>query len=166
MARELPVSLGMNRPMPSLGIVLGLLGLATCSDPVGPGDGLYPHYALVSVDGAALPAPTSDLPEGWVVEHAQLAFPHDRPRGAGSFVWYVQLIRGPDNTTNLSRTHLEYSVEGNQVSINLCPPLALCIVPTELLGEVVGDQLLLTHYLANQAHSVYRFTEDHSGIPE
>jgi len=162
----LPIPSGMKRPAPSLGIVLGLLGLAACSDPVGPGDGLYPHYTLAAVDGVALPAPTSDLPEGWVVELAQLAFPHDRPRGAGSFVWYVQLIRGPDNSTNLSRTHLEYGVDGNQVSINLCPPLALCIAPTELRGEISGNELLLTHYLANQARSNYRFIEDHSGIPE
>jgi hypothetical protein len=156
----------MKRRTPALGIALGLLGLAACSNTVGPGVGLLTHYTLTSVDGVALPAPTSDLPEGWVVELAQLEFPRDRPRGAGSFVWYIQLIRGPDNTTNLSRTQLEFTVDGSHVSINLCPPLALCIVQTELIGEHLGDQLVLTHYLANQARSLYRFTEDHSGIPE
>jgi hypothetical protein len=156
----------MRSLTPTLGIALGLLGLAACNDTVGPGDGLYQHYVLASVDGAPLPAPTSDLPEGWVVELAQLEFPRERPRDTGSLLWYVQLIRGPDNNSNLSRTQLEFSVEGNQVHINLCPPLALCIVQTELFGQVVGDQLVMTHYLANEARSTYRFIEDHSGILE
>ena len=147
-------------------LVVGGVLLAACNTTLGPGGDLDLHYVLTSVDGAELPAPSSEAPDGWTVEYGALTFPRGRPRDASSYVGYALLLRAPDGTGNISRVDLEYTVEGNTLTINLCPPLALCIAPSFLIGEIRDTELRLTHYLADRTRSVYRFESRGFDLPE
>lgn len=146
---------------------LALAGaLAACEDgPTGPApNGLYRGYFLSTVNGNPLPTATPDLPVGFTLVASQLSFPNPasqtRPRGGRpilGFVAYTQVLRDGQGIDHPSTVQLGYTVSEGELRINLCPPFALCIAPTELVGPVDGTELLLTHYLSNQARSVYRF---------
>lgn len=141
-------------------LLLALALAAGCDgDPIGP-SALYPGYFLASIDGDLLPAPADDLPEGGVVLAAGLAFPRGmRARGAdGSpFVTYSRLLQLPGQDPERILVQLNYTLADGQLTVNLCPPYALCLIRTELVGPATRDSLVLTHYLGNQPRSVYRF---------
>lgn len=143
--------------MRRLALLVLLLG---CHNPATPGE-LYPGYFLSSVDGRPLPTATPDLPDGYVLVSGALGFgssalPGDVDVVAG-LVTYTQIVRDPDQVTQHWTTDLSYSVSGGELRINLCPPLALCIVSTELVGPADRTELVLTHVLAGQPRAVYRF---------
>ncbi|MGE0553852.1 MAG: hypothetical protein AB7R55_10530 [Gemmatimonadales bacterium] len=150
--------------MKKTALLLSLL-LASCtSDPIGP-DGLYPGYSLLTINGQVIPAPDNDIPDGAEIISASLAFPRpDRSRGEQSqLVSYTRWIRMADQTVERLTLQLDYTVEDGELRINLCPPLALCILTTELIGQVDARELLLTHFLAGQAQAVYRYE---AALPE
>jgi len=143
--------------------VLGLiaLGLALgCTDSVGP-VAVYPGYSLSQLDGQYLPIPWGG--DGSVLLALSLSFVDEvRPRSEGPVagtVSYTTLIRPPNQTAQRFVIDLDYSVENGILRINLCPPLALCITSTELVGSITApyDELVLTHYLGGNPGSVYRF---------
>ncbi len=144
-------------------LILGLgLGLA-CSSPVQP-DPLYPSYVLTTVDGQFLPVPWGQ--DGATLVDAWLRFDRDpRPRAGeigvlNGTVRYSVRIRLPDQTVQQSIVDLDYSIQSSQLRINLCPPLALCILSTELVGIIPGPalELELTHFLGGMAEQVYRYS--------
>jgi hypothetical protein len=58
---------------------------------------------------------------------------------------------------------LEFEVEDGDVRIDLCPLLALCVLPTALDGRVDDRELVLTHFLGGESRAVYRYT---AALPE
>jgi hypothetical protein len=66
----------------------------------------------------------------------------------------------PDQTIQRSTSDLLYTIENDELRINLCPPLALCITTTELVGPVPEGalELVLTHYIGGQAGPVSHFS--------
>ena len=85
-----------------------------------------------------------------------------RPRGdegGTGLVAYQTLIRQGNQNASRELVYLNYAVDGDEVRIDLCPPSANCLVPTELIGSVVpgGNELILTHYLNGRAGSVYHY---------
>ena len=122
---------------------------------------LYPSYFLTSVDAQALPVPFGT--DGSVLLSGGLGFDGlERPRVDGpttGTVDYTVLIRRPDQSTQHSTVQLNYSISDGILRINLCPPLALCIISTELVGPIVGrtSALVLTNYLGGNPGPVYRF---------
>jgi hypothetical protein len=141
---------------------LAALGLAACGAATGPSP-LYPSYFLARVDGQFLPVPYGD--DGTMLRAGQLAFPAGgRPRGEGDqpiqgLVRYTLITQRPGEPEQHSSIDLEYAVQQGILTINLCPPLALCIVSTELVGPLGAptDDLVLTHYLAGNPGTVYRY---------
>jgi hypothetical protein len=101
------------------------------------------------------------LPDGWLLVSGSLAFgDQDRPRlgtTAEDLVAYSRTVRRPDNVEETSTIDLRYTISGGTITIDLCPPLALCVARTELIGPFDPDELVLTHFLANTARSVHRF---------
>jgi len=146
----------MRFPAVLLLVPLAILG---CDEGLGPGSSLYSSYFLSTIDGQLLPAPDSEVPEGAVVVAATLSFPRaGRAReGEAALVRYIRRIRLADQTEQEVRIDLNYQVTDGELTIDLCPPLALCLVPTVLVGPADRDELLLTHYLANRPRSVYRY---------
>ena len=144
------------------GLALAAL-LGSCDDgPTGrTSGGLYPSYFLASVDGQPLPAPTANLPEGWLLVAAHLAFPRDGGRPHGSvipgLVTFTQIVRDAQGGEQTFTSQLSYSFTDAQLQINLCPRGALCFVPTELIGPAEGTEITLTHFFAGQPKNVYRF---------
>jgi len=141
------------------------LGLLACTGEVTGPTGLYPGYSLVSFDGQFLPASDGDTPEGAVIIAANLDFPReDRSRGGRSqYVSHTRWFRFADGTVERLTLELEFEVADGEVRINLCPPLALCIVTTELIGRVDDRDLVLTHVLAGQPRGIYRYM---AALPE
>jgi hypothetical protein len=150
----------MKRPV--LLLTVGLLACTT--DVIGP-TGLYPGYSLVSIDGQLLPVADDETPSGAVIIAASLVFPRaGRPRGTeNSLVSYTRWFRTANQPIERLTLELDFAVDDGEVRINLCPPLALCIVPTELIGQVDARELELTHVLAGQPRAVYRYT---AALPE
>jgi hypothetical protein len=148
-------------------VLLGV-ALCACSSPSEP-SGIYSTYFLSAIDGQVLPAPAMDLPEGLVVESGWLFFGQlGRPRaGRGGVltdtVTYSRTVRGPNGQVDSATIDLVYSITRDTVRIDLCPPGALCLVPTELVGPVDRTTLVLTHMLAGTARSTYRF---HAALPD
>jgi len=144
--------------------LLSLLLVACTGDPIGPSQ-LYPGYSLVTINGELLPLPADDLPEGAEIIAANLVFPRvDRSRGEQSqLVSHTRWIRMADQTVDRVTLELAFTVDRGELRINLCPPLALCILTTELIGLVDSRELELTHFLAGQPQAVYRYT---AALPE
>ena len=140
--------------------ILGLMLAQGCASPAGPSP-LYPGYFLTSVDGDPLPAPYGT--DGSMLVSGSLGFgDSDRPRTTGpvtGMVTYTLVVRRPDQSLEHSTMQLDYSISDGVLRINLCPPLALCIVSTELVGPILGrtSELVLTNYLAGAPGSVYRY---------
>jgi len=140
--------------------ILPILAILSCGSPVGPGP-LYPGYFLSKVDDQYLPVPYGE--DGSLLLAASLSFsPDPRPRepeAPGGTVHLSLFIRRPDQTTQQSLQDLVYTIQNGEVHINLCPPLALCITTTELIGPVLDryEELVLTHYLAGQPGTVYHY---------
>jgi len=135
------------------------LAVFGCDEGLGPGSSLYPTYFLSSIDDQPLPAPDDEVPEGAVVIAAHLGFPRGgRTReGEVALVSYTRWIRLADQTEQQVRIDLNFWVTDGELTIDLCPPLAFCLVPTELRGPAERNELRLTHYLADRPGSVYRF---------
>lgn len=137
-------------------------GLLSCSDyPVEPTSQLYPSYFLSRVDDQLLPVEYSG--DGTLLLASGLGFAGgQRPRlggpGAG-LVNYTLILQPPDQSAQHSTVQLQYTVANDVLRINLCPPLALCVTSTELVGPILGpyDELELTHYLGGVPGSVYRY---------
>jgi len=144
--------------------LLPLLLVACTSDPIGPTQ-LYPGYSLVTIDGAYLPLPTDEIPDGAVIIAANLVFPRvNRSRGdQGQMVSHTRWIRMADQTVERVTLELAFAVDHGELRINLCPPLTLCTLTTELIGQVDSRELELTHFLAGQPQAVYRYT---AALPE
>lgn len=142
-------------------LALALAAQAGCAESTEPTASLYSSYSLMSVDGKLLPVPW--LEDGSTLVGTVLAFgTGNRPRAGADvdgLVRYITMIRRPDQSVEHSEMELNYSLREDELRINLCPSLALCIVSTELVGTVgePTDPLVLTHYLAGAAGSVYRF---------
>ncbi len=141
--------------------LLGAAALAlACAGGVGPSP-LYHNYFLSAVDGDPLPVPYSE--DGSELISGSLGFgPGGRPRAPGpatGTVNYTLIVRQADGTQQHSTVQLDYAVSNGELRINLCPPLALCIVSTELVGPILGptEELVLTHHLAGNPGSVYRY---------
>lgn len=137
-----------------------LLTLAGCSSSTGPSP-LYPSYFLSSVDGKPLPAPSN--PDGTAITYGGLSFdgeprPHETGPSTGT-VTYTIIYQRPDHSFERVENSLGYTVADGVLRINLCPSLALCLIPTELVGPFShpNGPLVLTHYLGGAAQSVYRF---------
>ena len=142
-------------------LLFGAVALALgCAAGVGPSP-LYHNYFLSAVDGDPLPVPFAE--DGSELIASSLGFgPGGRPRVPGpsaGTVNYTVIVRQADGSQQHSTVQLDYAVSDGTLVINLCPPLALCIVQTELVGPILGptDELVLTHYLAGNPGSVYRF---------
>jgi hypothetical protein len=143
------------------------LALSACTSTAEP-SGLYSSYFLSAIDGDLLPAPTKDLPAGSVVESGYLFFGRQgRPRAAANdrtgVVTYTRTVRDPNQQVETVSLELAYSISHGELRIDLCPPGALCLVPTELAGPVDASTLVLTHMLAGSPRSVYRF---HAALPD
>jgi hypothetical protein len=140
-------------------VLLALAGLLGCTTSTGPSP-LYSSYFLSTLDGKPLPVDFGT--DGSRLDALWLGFDTGvRPRAGQPVtgrVRYTQIIRRPDQTIDHSSVQLNYTIQDQVLRIDLCPPGALCLVATELVGPVGNrDQLLLTHYLAGQPGSVYRF---------
>ena len=140
---------------------LALLSAASCAESTTPSP-LNPGYFLSTVDGTPLPVPFG--PDGWTLVATWLEFGEaGRPRAGANLdglVRYVLDLGRPDHSLEHSEIDLNYEVRGNELRIDLCPPLALCITTTELVGTIgeAGDDLVLTNYTGGVRGSVYRFT--------
>jgi hypothetical protein len=134
--------------------------LAGCDTPTAPGP-VYVGYLLLSLDGDPLPVPYGE--EGTLLVANYLTFGGaERPRTGGSvngMVRYILDVKRPGEPLEHSEIDLSYTIDGNELRINLCPPLALCFASTELIGPISDDRtrLTLTHYLAGRPGSVYRY---------
>jgi hypothetical protein len=101
--------------------------------------------------------------EGTMLVGSSLVFgDSDRPRAGGTvdgLVLYVLDVKRPGQPQEHSSIELNYQIQGDELRIDLCPPLALCIAETILVGTIEGrtDPLVLTHYLGGRAESVYRY---------
>ena len=141
-------------------IAASLLTLAACT--TGPGTGSpIRSYFLSAVDGKPLPS-TVDLPDGYQLVTRTLTFPvGGRPRtnDATGTVEITDILRTPDQQNQHSTTQYRFSVIRGELHIDLCPPLALCLVLQNELVGTLSDQpdLILTHYLGGQARSVYHY---------
>ena len=133
----------------ALAVLIGAAGIAACT--TGPAVDVD-HYTLVAVDDHPLPAASKDLPEGYLIVAASLDFDP-----VTSLVRHSETIRQPDQGVESSSIDLNYIRDGTSVTINLCPPLALCFAQTELIGTVDGAELRLTHHLAGTTRSSYLF---------
>lgn len=146
----------MNRVL----IILAVLLTQGCGNPLAPSP-LYPGYFLSAVDGQPLPVPFAA--DGSVLLAGSLGFADlERPRTTGpvsGMVSYAISVRRPDQSLEHSTIKLNYSISDGVLRINLCPPLALCIVSTELVGPILGQtsELVLTNYLGGNPGSVYRY---------
>jgi hypothetical protein len=125
------------------------LALAACSTSP---DETADRYLLAAIDGQSLPAPSKDLPDGYFVLAATLDF--DPGNG---LVRYTQTIRDTEQQAQTSSVDLEFTRTKDSIAINLCPPLALCILRTELVGTATSSSLVLTHILGAEPRSTYRF---------
>jgi hypothetical protein len=131
--------------------------LAACDHTTAPSAALGTCF-LSSIDGKPLPAAPQEFPAGSVVQSGSLAFdagqrPHENP----GTVDYTLVVQQNGSAPEIRRVTLWYTMTGNVVSINTCPPGALCLVAEELTGPLVGNTLTLTHYFAGAPRSVYRF---------
>lgn len=141
--------------------LLALVALAGCAESTAPPSPLNRGYSLSTVDGKPLPVPLTD--DGVMLVANTLVFDTpDRPRAGTAvdgLVRYILDVRRPDQSLEHSEIELNYQVRGDELRIDLCPPLALCLVETVLVGTITGrtDPLILRHYLAGRAGSEYRF---------
>ena len=151
----------MTRLIRYVTLFLVVLLFAGCDSPVNPGP-LNPSYYLVNIDDKYLPVPWGG--DGSVLIDASLRFDREtRPRApapTSGTVHYTLSVRMPDQTIQRSTSDLLYTIENDELRINLCPPLALCITTTELIGPLPDPPLalVLTHYLGGQPGTVYRFS--------
>lgn len=151
----------MTRLQRSVTPYLVVLLFVGCDSPVNPGP-LNPNYYLVNVDDKILPIPWGD--DGSVLLDASLRFDRvTRPRAPApteGTVHYTLTVRMPDQSLQRSSTDLFYSIQKDELRINLCPRGALCITTTELVGPLADSyqDLVLTHYVGGQAAAVYRFS--------
>lgn len=140
--------------------IFGTLLVLACTSPSDPSP-LYPGYFLSRVDSEYLPVPFGD--DGSVLLAASLSFSGNvRPREGATpigTVHYTLLIRQADQTVQHSTVDLDYTIQDAELHINLCPPLALCITTTELIGPVLdrNEELVLTHYVGGTPGTVYRY---------
>jgi len=140
--------------------VLLTAGLLACTSATGPSQ-LYPSYFLSQVDGSFLPVPYGQ--DGTVLKASHLGFPDGgRPRDgatAQGLVRYTLITQQPGQPEQRSDIDLEFEIRNGILTINLCPPLALCITTTELRGPAgkLAGELALTHYVGGVAGSVYRY---------
>lgn len=141
-------------------MILAVLLTVGCGNAIGPSP-LYPSYFLSAVDGKLLPVPFAG--DGSVLVASSLGFiDWERPRTTEpvtGLVSYTISVRRPDQSLEHSTIELDYSISDGVLRINLCPPLALCIVSSELVGPILGrtSELVLTNYLAGNPGSVYRY---------
>jgi len=146
----------MKRGIALLTAVL-VLGCDSTTQP----SSLYRSYFLSAVDDQPLPVPYGQ--DGTVLLASGLSFAGaDRPHEQGpsqGMVSYTLLVRRPDHSEEHSTIDLNYSIQDGTLTIDLCPPLALCITSTLLAGPLTGAhaELVLTQYLAGHATSVYRY---------
>ena len=142
-------------------IFSALLLLGGCSDHLTGPSGLAQSYFLVAVDGKPLPIALPGTTDGTLLLWRQLNFEiGGRPRRSGTpgRVNYLQSIRTPDQQEHQSTVSLDYSLNGSELNINLCPPGALCLISMELRGTVdPTHDLVLTEYMAGQPGPVYHF---------
>lgn len=138
-----------------------LIALAGCAESTAPPSSLYHGYSLTTVDGKALPVPLSE--GGTLLVANTLVFEQPVRTQAGTtldgLVRYTLVVKRPGEPLEDSEIELNYQVRGDELRIDLCPPLALCIAETVLVGTITGrtDPLVLRHYFAVQAGSEYRF---------
>lgn len=143
--------------------LLALATLACADNPAAP-SGLYPGYSLVTINGKFLPTRDDDTPPDAEIISGSLSFDRARPRaGTPGVVTYSRWLRRPNQPLERVTLELDYTVADGILRINLCPPLALCIITTELVGPAQVDRLVLTHFLGGVAGTVYQF---HPALPE
>lgn len=137
------------------------VAVAGCTTSTAPSP-LYPGYYLTQIDDQYLPVPFAE--DGTQLIASGLAFTDgQRPRpdqsGTG-LVNYSITVRPPGGSAHTSIVQLEYSIENATLTINLCPPLALCITTDVLTGSLPGSyqELVLTRVLAGTPRSTYRFS--------
>lgn len=133
------------------------LGCGTPTDP----SPFSSAYFLATVDGNPLPVAFGT--DGSMLVAGLLDFGRGtRPRGpdpVSGTVYYVLNIERPDHSVDESESRLNYSIRDGVLRIDLCPPEALCLVATELVGPI-GDyaaELALTYTVGGIPGSVYRF---------
>jgi hypothetical protein len=152
----------MRRVIP----LLCSLGILACNDsPIGPNP-IYPGYSLFQVDEDFLPIPWGE--DGSVLIAASLVFEREvRPRQSkpDGMVTYTLWVRLPNFDVQRSTMELEFFIENDELRINLCPPLALCITTTELIAPLSdpAQELVFTHYVGGLAGTVYRYS---AALPE
>lgn len=140
-------------------VLVALVALAGCAESSAPSR-LYSIYDLASVDGQPLPVPWLD--DGTTLTGILLEFTNERTRPAmtaDGVVQYRLTVRLPDNSIEHSEIGLNYQIRGDELRIDLCPPLALCITTTELVGTSSDPSydLVLSNYTGGAPGSVYRF---------
>ena len=115
------------------------------------------------MDGLHLPVPYGE--DGTVLVGGHLGFGDGmraRDLAAGPLegtVRYTVITRRPGHPEQLASVDLDYEIRDGVLTINLCPPLALCITTTELIGPVGSptDELVLTHHIGGTPGSVFRY---------
>ena len=122
---------------------------------------LSSSYFLSSLDGKPLPVTyvgDGSMLVASILDFGTLGRPREVAPPQGT-VRYVVDIQPPDRPIEHSEVDLNYSIEDDTLRIDLCPPLALCLLASELVGPINDDptELVLTHYLGGKAGSVYRF---------
>lgn len=147
--------------MKSLTIAAALIGmtLSACATAPAGGDTARVWY-LTAVNGRPLPD-QGDLPAGYHLEAESLTFPSEiRPRSGGPETGMIRMTRtarNPEGRLETSEVDLAYVITGTDIRVNLCPPLALCIQQTELIGTIGAQEATMTHYLGGRPTNTYRF---------
>ena len=122
---------------------------------------LSSSYFLSTLDGKPLPVPygaDGSMLIASMLDFGTLGRPRETTPPQGT-VRYVVDAQRPEQFIDHSEVDLNYAIEDSTLRIDLCPPLALCLIASELVGPIKDDraELVLTHYLGGKAGSVYRF---------
>jgi hypothetical protein len=147
--------------MKHLRIAAALIGMSLAACATAPtGDDIARVWYLTAVDGRPLPD-QGDLPAGYHLVAESITFPSEiRPRSGGPETGMIRMARtarNPAGRLEASEVDLAYVITGSDIRINLCPPLALCIQQTELIGTIGAQESTMTHYLGGTATNTYRF---------
>jgi len=139
-------------------LIVALVIAPGCNSPVAPSP-LSPNYFLSAVDGHPLPALYNA--NGDVLVAASLDFKSTlRTRnGPAKLVSYSISVDQHAYSLMHSTVELGYTISDGVLRIDLCPPIAACLVSTELVGPIADrtSELVLTSYVNGAKGSVYRY---------
>lgn len=128
---------------------LGVL-LAACHDTSGPGfNGAV--YELRTIDGEALPAPYGEnlqYPNRMFADTLVL-------RADGSGEWRIVVEDSPGGAKRHAVDAFHYTGQSHIEITFVCPPLALCIAPPHLTGDVTETGIVFSMSRVTRAPLVF-----------